>query len=139
MMYKATVGRKKFAQPSGVDAEGYLLIEGTRLWKWRALDAELRVAQAELESVSQHLQVEIAKHPEISALLQRKAALAGTISSAKTELLNVQQEIEVYLGVPLKTCSFDDKTGRVYNLGHDGAIGEPIKARKQPRGRRALS
>jgi len=118
-----------------VDDDGFLCLKGDLFWRWRALDAELRAAIAEMESAQQQIQVEIAKQPELSALLQRKAALAGTISTAKTELLTVQGEIENALGISLKEHAFDDKTGRLYNLTAEGSQGDPMK----PKSRRQKS
>lgn len=114
-----------------VDDEGFLCLKGDLFWRWRALDAELRAALAEMESAQQQIQVEIAKQPELSALLQKKAALAGTISTAKTELLTVQGEIENTLGISLKEHAFDDKTGRLYNLTAGSSQGDPVKPRSR--------
>lgn len=116
-----------------VDDEGYYCLKGDRFWKWRALDAELRAATAELDSVSRQIQVEISKHPELAALLQQKAALAGTISTAQSELLTVQTEIEKLMGVSLKECAFDDKSGRLYHLASDGSRGDPMKKPRSAR------
>jgi hypothetical protein len=120
------------AQPS-VDDEGYLRLSGDKLWKWRALEAELRAAQAELETVSHQIQLEIAKNPDLSALLQRKAALAGTMSTSKAEISTMQVEIEKEFGIALKEHSFDDKTGRLYYLGPDGSQAEPVKPKSRKR------
>ena len=118
---------------SSTDDEGYLRLTGDRLWKWRALDAELRAAQAELETVSHQIQVEIAKNPDLSAMLQKKASLAGTMSTAKAEIASMQAEIEKDLGISLKEHAFDDKTGRLYHLGPDGSQGEPVKQKSRKR------
>ncbi len=132
-------GNGKNGTPPSVDEEGFLCLKGDRLWKWRALDAEVRAALAELEMASQQIALEISKNPELSALIQKKAALAGTISTAKTELLTVQREIEEAMHVSLKDCSFDDKTGRLYNLAADGSQGEPMKPSKHKKPRNNTS
>jgi hypothetical protein len=121
----------KVAPP--VDAEGFLCLTGDRLWKWRALDAELRAGQTELERLSGAIQAEISKHADLANMIQQKAALGGTVSVAKSELLAVQAQIEAEMGVSLKECAFDDKTGRLYHLTTDGSRGEAVRAAKRPR------
>ena len=123
------MARKKTVQlPSpNVDEEGCLCIQGALLWKWRALDAELRAHLTEMEQLKSHLSAEIGKHPEIGKLIGDQAGLAAQISIAKSELNNVHAEIESLLKVSLKDCAFDDKTGRLYNLAENGTRGEPVK------------
>jgi hypothetical protein len=128
---KASKAPAKVAPP--VDAEGFLCLTGDRLWKWRALDAELRAGQTELERLSGAIQAEIGKHADLANMIQQKAALGGTVSVAKSELLAVQAQIEAEMGVSLKECAFDDKTGRLYHLTTDGARGEAVRAAKRPR------
>jgi hypothetical protein len=122
-----------------MDSEGFLCIQGTTLWKWRALDAELRALLSEMEQVKARVSAEIAKHQELASLFGIQAGLAGQISVAKGELNSVQSEIESQLGVPLKDCAFDDKTGRLYNLAQDGTRGEPVKPPKKRRVRKSVS
>jgi hypothetical protein len=122
---------------SFVDDEGVLCLKGDLFWKWRALDAELRSLQLEVSSTQAKIVVEIDKHPQLKELFSAKAALAGQLSVAQTELTNVQAEIEKLLGVSLKDCAFDDKTGRIYNLAADGSRGEPRRLQKRtPRTRK---
>lgn len=104
------------------DAEGFLCLSGDTLWKWRAFDAEVRAAQAELDSVNHRIQVEISKNQELASLLQKKAALSGSLSTAMKDLLGVQQEIEKNMGISLKDHAFDDKTGRLYNLASEDPV-----------------
>ncbi len=110
-----------------VDEDGVLCLKGDRLWKWRALEAELRAASIESEVVQSRIQDEIAKTPELGALLAKKSDLARVVSTAKTELATVQAEIEKAFGVSLQHCAFDDKTGRLYNLTSEGERGDPVK------------
>lgn len=113
-----------------VDGDGYFVLTGERLWKWRAREAELRAAQSELDATVRELQAFIDKVPELSTLFAKKTALAGALSVAKGELATVQTEIESVFGISLKECAFDDASGRLYHLV-DGQRGEPIKRRKR--------
>ena len=113
------------------DEDGVLCLKGDLFWKWRALDSELRAAVAEMEQTKDRIAVEISKHPELAEMISRQAGLAGTVSIAKTSLLQVQEEIETRMGVKLKDCAFDDKTGRLYNLMDDGTRGDPVKTPKR--------
>ncbi len=130
MTQKKKTPAKAVATPdlSLVDEDGFLCLKGDRLWKWRALEAALRAAQAEMDSVQQRLQIEVAKNPELPPLFAKKIELANNISMAKTEVLALQAEIEKVFGVSLTECAFDDKTGRLYNLNDAGDRGEPVKA-----------
>lgn len=112
-----------------VDEDGFLCLTGDRLWKWRALDAELRAGLVELDSVKRQIAAEVAKNPELGGLLSKQGELMGAISMSRSELTVVQGEIEKQFNVSLKECAFDDKTGRLYNLKEDGERGEPMKTR----------
>lgn len=114
-----------------VDDEGFLCLQGELLWKWRALDAELRTANLEIETTQARISAEIEKNPALKELLSQKASLAGQLSSAKTELNSVLAQVEQVMGVSLKDCAFDDKSGRLYNLGEDGSRGAPLKPSKK--------
>jgi hypothetical protein len=135
---------KKAAPPPNpdldiVDEDGFLCLKGNRLWKWRALEAELRAELLELDSVKQRIQIEISKNPELPPLLTRQAELASSISQAKAEVLGLQGEIEQLFGVSLKECAFDDKTGRLYNLSDGGERGDPVKPKISKRSPRKTS
>ena len=123
---------KATATPT-LDDEGFLCLQGELLWKWRALDAELRTANLEIETTQARINAEIEKNPALKELLSQKAALAGQLSSAKTELNTVLMQVETVMGVSLKDCAFDDKSGRLYNLGEDGSRGAPMKPNKKKR------
>jgi len=112
-----------------VDEDGFLCLTGDRLWKWRALDAELRAGLVELDSVKRQIAAEVAKNPELGGLLSKQGELMGAISMSRSELTSVQGEIEKQFNVSLKECAFDDKTGRLYNLKEDGERGEPMKTK----------
>lgn len=112
-----------------VDEDGFLCLTGDRLWKWRALDAELRAGLVELDSVKRQIAAEVAKNPELGGLLSKQGELMGAISMSRSELTVVQGEIEKQFNVSLKECAFDDKTGRLYNLKEDGERGEPMKTK----------
>jgi len=135
------VAKKKIAKANGTakvsesttDEDGFLCLKGDQLWKWRALEAEHRAANVELSMVSQRIQMEIAKHPELPTLLAKQKEMLSTISISHAELVNVQAEIEKAFGVSLKECAFDDKTGRLYNLTADGqrTAVKPSKKRRR--------
>jgi len=113
------------------DDEGVLCLKGPLFWKWRALDAEHRAAVMELEQLKGKVAAEIAKHPELAELIGLQAGAVGQVSQAKGVLLQVQTEIEALMGVSLKDCAFDDKTGRLYNLASDGQRSDPVKPPKR--------
>jgi hypothetical protein len=108
------------------DSDGFICVTGALLWKWRALDAELRAWQAELDVIAGLIQAEMAKNAKLSELFQRKSALVGNVSVAKGELLSAQGEIEKEIGISLRECAFDDKTGRIYALNENGDRGDPV-------------
>lgn len=118
--------RKRKVQPETeateaiFDEEGFLCLRGVRLWKWRALSAEHRASTLELRFLNQEIRQEIDRHPELKALLERQRELLADASQVKAELDAARLEIESAFGVSLNQCSFDDKTGRLYNLAADG-------------------
>jgi len=114
-----------------LDEDGFMRLTGDRLWKWRALDAELRAGIVELDSVKRQIATEIARHPALAGLLSKQGELGAGISVARAELAKVLEEIEAEFGVDLKQCAFDDKTGRLYNLTEDGERGTPMKKTKR--------
>jgi hypothetical protein len=122
--------------PEYIDEDGCLCVKGEKLWKWRALDSELRTLTIELERASEKINALIAATPELAKLYGDRAGLAGQVSAARGELTNVQQEIEKAIGVSLKECAFDDKSGRIYNLSPDGERGDPVKSPKKRRPRK---
>jgi hypothetical protein len=125
--------------PPNLDSEGYLCIPNPLLWKWRALDAELRAHTFEMDQVKSRISAEISKNSVLAGLFGSQAGLSGQISVAKGELNNVLAEIEALLGVSLKDCAFDDKTGRLYNLAENGTRGEPVQLPKKRRVRKVIS
>jgi hypothetical protein len=125
MRAKKTTNQSSVPRDDFIDEEGVLCLRGSLFWKWRALDAELKSVTIEIEQTQTRISMEIAKNKELSDLMSHRSALAGQVSVAKTELANVQTEIEALMGISLKDCAFDDKTGRLYNLSPDGTRGEP--------------
>jgi hypothetical protein len=115
------------------DEDGFLCLKGDRLWRWRAHDAELRAAIAEMDVVKVQVAAEIAKTPGLGALLGKQGELGAAISLAKSELMKVHAEIEEEFGVSLKECAFDDKTGRLYHLTESGERGAPLEQKKTKR------
>jgi len=130
MPRQAKTKKQAIVTPDIVDDEGILCLKGPLFWKWRALDAEYRTAIITMAQTKTKIESEINKNPTLVTLLGEQAGLAGQISVAKTELTNVQLEIEAHMGVSLKDCAFDDKTGRLYNLSSDGTRSEPIKSKR---------
>lgn len=126
--------KKRPAAPNGDhhDEDGYLCLKGDLFWRWRALDAETRTAQMALERATSKIQAEIDKNPALKELLADKAAAAGAVSAAMSELRTVQADIEEKMGLSIKDCSFDDKTGRLYVHAPDGTK-EPVKPAKRSR------
>lgn len=122
--------------PPPTDGDGFLCLSGDALWKWRALDAEFRAANVEMDSVKRQIAAEIAKYPELTALMGKQLELFGTIGTARAELAGVQADVEKLFGVSLKECAFDDKTGRLYHLMDDGERGEPMRQKKAKRRKR---
>jgi hypothetical protein len=127
MPRQAKIKKQAVVTPDIVDDEGILCLKGPLFWKWRALDAEYRTATMSMAHVKSKIEAEINKSPILMALFSEHAGLAGQISVAKNELMNVHLEIETHMGISLKDCAFDDKTGRLYNLSSDGARSEPVK------------
>ena len=119
-----------------VDDEGFLRVPSGLLWKWRALEAELRSSTLEIDQAQAHISAEIEKNPTLKEWLAKKAGLVGQLSNAKSELATVEAQVETTMGVSLKDCAFDDKTGRLYNLAEDGSQGAPKKPTKAPRKKR---
>lgn len=113
-----------------VDDEGNFCLSGDRLWKYRALDAELRTAMIALDSVKREIAAEIAKHPELTSLMGKQLECFGALGTAKAEFTTFQAEIEALFGVSLKECAFDDRTGRLHHLSDGGEPGDPMKAKK---------
>lgn len=122
--------------PSILDEDGFLVVPTPLLWRWRAHEAELRSATLEMEQAQAFISSEIEKNPTLKEWLAKKAALVGQMSNAKSEVSTIQALIETTMGVSLKDCAFDDKTGRLYNLAEDGSQGTPKKPVKKPRSKR---
>ena len=115
------------SKPRHVDADGFLCLQGAHLWKWRALDAELRAAAVELVSTEHKILAVVAQHEQLSSLIQQKAGFAAVISHTRTEIQNTQAEIEKDLGISLKNYSFDDKTGRLHDLTPTVVQSAPVR------------
>ena len=126
---KPTAASPSSRDESTTDADGFLCVTGDRLWKWRALDAELRMSLAELNAVKQGITIEVALHPALVELFARQTDLLHAVSTGRAELATMHAEIEAVYGVSLKECSIDDKTGRLHNLTAEGARGEPLPDR----------
>ena len=126
---KPTAASPSSRDESTTDADGFLCVTGDRLWKWRALDAELRMSLAELNAVKQGITTEVALHPALVELFARQTDLLHAVSTGRAELATMHAEIEAVYGVSLKECSIDDKTGRLHNLTAEGTRGEPLPDR----------
>jgi hypothetical protein len=116
-----------------VDADGFVCLTGTLLWKYRAIDAEYRNAQLAALRKQVEIEEEVQKHDHLRGLIAERKALLGESSVRATELQAVQQEIETTLGVSLRNCAIDDKSGRIYLLGEDGTQ-KPVRAKPTGRG-----
>jgi hypothetical protein len=125
------------AHQQQVDADGFLCLTGTLLWKYRAIDAEYRNTQLAALRKQADIEEEIQKHDRLRGLVAERRALLGESSVRATELQAVQQEIEATLGVSLKDCAIDDKSGRIFTLRADGTQ-EPVRSTSTTRASRAL-
>jgi len=124
------VAKKKTA---AVMEGGFLTLTTEHLWKWRALDAELRAASTALDVVRANIQAEIAKNSELVALLARQHDLASSAAQAASELVTMRATIETSYGVKLEECSIDDRTGRLHDLTSDGTPGKPKTTQRTKR------
>ena len=120
------------ANPLGdlVDDDGFYCVKGELLWKYRAASSEFENTQLRLANNKAALIAEMAKHPEIKALRDEQAALLGASSTAMRELEEVQKQISEKLGVDLKNCGIDDKTGRIHIVDTATGRTEPLAPAK---------
>lgn len=122
---KKAPARKKAAPkgPTLVDDEGFAIVSGELLWKYRASVAEWNEAQALLTSARLQEQQELQK--ELYAPLRKvrhdiNQKTMGRESKTK-ELREVQQQIADLFGLSnLKNCAIEDNTGRIYILDSTG-------------------
>jgi|ERR1051325_102308 hypothetical protein len=103
-----------------LDEDGFYCLKGDLLWKYRAISAEYEKVQAQVLSNNLAIRNEIEKHPELKKLYEDKGALTAASSVALGELTTVQEEIEKKLGLSLRNCGINDKTGRVFVINPDG-------------------
>jgi len=113
-----------------VDGDGFYCIKGELLWKYRAASSEFENTQLRLARNKEALIIETSKHPEIKALRDEQAALLGASSLALKELEEVQKQISGMLGVDLKNCGIDDKTGRIHVVDSLTGKTEPLAPKK---------
>lgn len=105
-------------------------IEGELLWKYRALDSEYVKVQTQRMTIDTEIKAAIEAHPVLKELYGRKNSLAAESSAAMKELQEVLKEVEDKLGVNLKECSIDDKTGIVH-VHKDGKTVPMVAEAKQ--------
>jgi hypothetical protein len=121
------------------DAEGFYCIKGELFWKYKAHQAEFDASQHKLTVVKQRIRMLIDLNPELKSLYEEQNELVKIGSITMRELTEVNEQIEKMLGVPLKNCGIDDKTGRVHILEPDGTLTPkaPEKAAKKSNRRMA--
>ena len=115
---KAPLKTKKtvtVADPN-TDSDGFLCLRGEILWKFRAVDAEHRNLLLGVEQKRAAVAEEITKHPDLLRLIGERDALILQANQHSKEVMSIQQEIEASLGIELKDCTIDDKTGRLFIL-----------------------
>lgn len=116
------------------DEEGVLVLQGELLWKWRALDAEMRHAGLAVQEKQREIDDEVAKHETLKTLIGDKHGLVRAHSQAQIEMKALLGEMEKQLGISMERVSIDDKTGRVYVLDDAGqAIPQKPKGKKRPK------
>lgn len=117
-----------------LDDEGFYCIKGEPLWKYRAHQAEFDTIQHKLLLNKQAIRAVMEANPELKRLFEEQAELLRASSTAMTDLSAVNTQIEKMLGVSLKNCGIDDKTGRVHELSPDGTsapLGPVKKSRRK--------
>lgn len=119
------------------DDAGYYCVKSDLLWKYRAVSSEYENVQLRLTNCKIQLQAEMAKHPEIKALRDEQSALLAASQQAMKELEEVQQQISARLGIDLKNCGIDDKTGRIHVVNTETGKSEPLLSTKKKVTRRS--
>ncbi len=109
-----------------VDDDGFYCVKGDLLMRYRTFSAEYENTQLKLLLNRQNLAAEMAKHPELKTLRDEQNALLGASSSALHELEEVQKQISEKLGIDLKNCGIDDKTGRIHVVDTQTGKTEPL-------------
>jgi hypothetical protein len=113
-----------------VDTDGVICLRGELLWKYRAVDAEYRNILLAIGQKDSAIRLEIQKNRTLSALMAEKETLQVSKKSHEVELNEVHSSIESVLGISLKECAIDDKTGRVFSFAEDGKT-IPLLAKKK--------
>jgi hypothetical protein len=91
-------------------------LKGELFWKYRAVDSDYVRIQHQLKAANDEIAVFIEKTPDLKDIFARRAELLNQSSVAQTELQECLQAIEKRIGMSLKNCSIDDKTGVVHTL-----------------------
>lgn len=94
--------------------DDFKYLTGELFWKYRAIDAEFRNAMLALNIKKSQLAAEFEKNPQIVKLINERDVMAQQVSEQAKEVQAVNSEIEEKLGIKLRNCSIDDKTGRIY-------------------------
>lgn len=134
--------RKEAPPPVSGDEEAFYRVKGELFWRWKAAMNEIDKVQLQIAENKRAFETELAKNPEIRRLKEEHTGLIQASSMALAELTETQAKIEQELGIDLKSCAIDDKTGRVHNMNADGtttpkAIAVPSKRPKKTNGRSA--
>lgn len=98
-----------------------MVLTGVLFWKFRAVESDFARVQMELDLKSAELGQLMAKYDDVRACFGARQALLNELSTKKADVIAVQQEIQAHLGVDLRNCSFDDKTGRIHVILPSGS------------------
>jgi hypothetical protein len=93
-----------------------LRLTGELFWKYRAVDSDYVRIQHQLKSTQEEIQMFVDKTPALKEIFSKRAELLNQSSVAQTELKAVLDEIEKTLGIDVKGCSIDEKTGVIHVL-----------------------